>query len=222
MILGFRFSPDFNGDRKVDIEDLIRLIEHWGQDEPSVDIVPAPFGDGIVDRADLEVLLAYWGQEINDPTLLAPWAIAHWALDETVGNIASDSAGKLDGTVHGEALWQPEAGMVGGALEFDGIDDYVSIPSFMLTANSSLSVFAWIKGGMPGQVIISQKDRVGLVWDGSNRILYVDDVEVVSDTYDKGRLFGRLQIGAGMNLDPGTFWSGLIDDVRIYNRAVSP
>jgi hypothetical protein len=64
--------------------------------------------------------------------------------------------------------------------------------------------------------------RIGLVWDGSNRILYVDDVEVVSDTYDNGRLFGRLQIGAGMNLDPGTYWSGLIDDVRIYDRAITP
>jgi len=26
--------------------------------------------------------------------------------------------------------------------------------------------------------------------------------------------------GAGKNLAPATFWSGLIDDVRIYNRAV--
>ncbi len=131
-----------------------------------------------------------------------------------------------------------------------------------VTKSSLSSVFAWIKGGMPGQVIISQKGRsdwlladttegslmtelkflsvsgvplyshavitdgnwhrVGLVWDGSNRILYVDNVEVVSDTYDKGRLFGRLQIGAGMNLDPGTFFSGLIDEVRIYNRVVTP
>jgi hypothetical protein len=24
------------------------------------------------------------------------------------------------------------------------------------------------------------------------------------------------------NLDPGTFWSGLIDDIKIYDRAVTP
>jgi hypothetical protein len=60
------------------------------------------------------------------------------------------------------------------------------------------------------------------VWDGSNRILYVDDVEVASDTYDKGYLFGDLQIGAGKNLEPGSFFSGLIDDVRIYDRAITP
>jgi len=28
-------------------------------------------------------------------------------------------------------------------------------------------------------------------------------------------------IGAGKNLDAGTFFSGLIDDVRIYNVALS-
>ena len=65
--------------------------------------------------------------------------------------------------------------------------------------------------------------RIGLVWDGSNRILYVDDVEVARDT--PGGLnssTGTLTIGAASTPAPGTFWSGLIDDVRIYNRAVKP
>jgi hypothetical protein len=35
-------------------------------------------------------------------------------------------------------------------------------------------------------------------------------------------LYGGLYIGAGKNLEPGTFWSGLIDDVRIFNRAITP
>jgi hypothetical protein len=33
---------------------------------------------------------------------------------------------------------------------------------------------------------------------------------------------GGLNIGCGKDMAPGTFWSGLIDDVRIYNRAVKP
>ena len=33
---------------------------------------------------------------------------------------------------------------------------------------------------------------------------------------------GGLYIGAGNNLEPGSFWSGLIDDVRIYDRAITP
>jgi hypothetical protein len=33
---------------------------------------------------------------------------------------------------------------------------------------------------------------------------------------------GGLYIGADKDLSPGGFWSGLIDDVRIYNYALSP
>jgi len=33
---------------------------------------------------------------------------------------------------------------------------------------------------------------------------------------------GGLYIGGGSSLALGTFWSGLIDDVRIYDRAVKP
>jgi hypothetical protein len=31
-----------------------------------------------------------------------------------------------------------------------------------------------------------------------------------------------LHIGTGQGMEPGAFWSGLIDDVRVYNRAVRP
>ncbi len=33
---------------------------------------------------------------------------------------------------------------------------------------------------------------------------------------------GGLYIGTGKMMQPGTYFSGLIDDVRIYNRAVKP
>jgi hypothetical protein len=31
-----------------------------------------------------------------------------------------------------------------------------------------------------------------------------------------------LYIGTGTSMEPGSFSSGLIDDVRIYNRAITP
>jgi L-ascorbate metabolism protein UlaG (beta-lactamase superfamily) len=65
--------------------------------------------------------------------------------------------------------------------------------------------------------------RVGLAWDGSTRILYVDDVEVAKDTQSGlAGSTGGLYIGAGGNLSAGSFWSGLLDDVRIHNRAAAP
>ena len=263
-------SPDFNGDGIVDLQDLLILIEYWGQDELTVDIAPLPDGDGIVDEQDLALLMEYWQEEIPDLELIAHW-IAHWKLDETEGTLAQDSAGDGNGTLIGGPAWQPTGGMVAGALQFDGIDDYVTTPFVLDPADGAFSVFAWIKGGAPGQVIISQTDAIGgtgatwlgadssggnlmtglvtppggrsvpqplvseivvidnqwhligFVWDGSQRILYVDDVEVAIDTQSGlGSSESGLYIGTGEAMEPGTFWSGLIDDVRIFNRAVTP
>lgn len=86
------------------------------------------------------------------------------------------------------------------------------------------------ESGRGGRTLVSQAiitdghwHRVGLTWDGSNRILYVDDIEVAKRA--QGGFAGStgvLYIGAEKNLEPGRFWSGLVDDVRIYNRAISP
>ena len=76
------------------------------------------------------------------------------------------------------------------------------------------------------EVVITDGDwhRVGLVWDGTNRILYVDDVmaAIIETTTGLISSEGGLYIGVGNDLEPGTFWSGLIDDMRIYNRAITP
>jgi len=68
-----------------------------------------------------------------------------------------------------------------------------------------------------------QWHRVGLVSDGKGMSLYVDDIEVArSDTSPILPANGDLQIGVGMILDPSSLWSGMIDDVRIYDRVVVP
>ena len=52
--------------------------------------------------------------------------VAHWKLDEGSGNIVEDSSNYGNsGTVYG-ATWT--TGAVDGALEFDGIDDFIQIP----------------------------------------------------------------------------------------------
>jgi len=252
---------DFNGDGIVDTKEILRLIESWGQADPLCDIAPRPSGDGIVDVLDLELLMSYWERPVDDPTL-----IAHWALDESEGIIAYDSAGVCDAYLNGDPAWQPDVGMVGGALMFDGVDDYVLAPFGLSPADGPFSVFGWIKGKVPGQVIISQSNganwlgtdpdlgclmtelmppavgrftpqplisesiitdgqwhRIGFVWDRANRLLYVDDILVAEDTQAnlQGSI-GGLYIGTGKAMESETYWAGLVDDVRIYNRAVRP
>ncbi|MHC4326517.1 MAG: outer membrane protein assembly factor BamB family protein [Planctomycetota bacterium] len=196
--------------------------------------------------------------------------VAHWNLDETEGDIAHDSAGEQDGLLFGNPQWRPAGGKSNGALEFDGVDDYLSTTHIISPSSVDFSVFAWIKGGAAGQVILSQESganwlmadsvdgalrtdlrqsgttgrgatppgppltsatvvtdgdwrRIGFVRDGSNRILYVDDIEVARDiAANLEPASGGLYIGAGSNLEPGSFFSGLIDDVRVYDRAIKP
>ncbi len=62
--------------------------------------------------------------------------------------------------------------------------------------------------------------EVGLEWDGKWRHLYVDDNEVAADDMALLGLenTGYLNIGTGKAFEDSTFWSGLIDDVRVYKQ----
>ena len=68
-----------------------------------------------------------------------------------------------------------------------------------------------------------QWHRIGFVWDGSTRTLCVDGIAVAQDTQEGLKSTSNgLYIGTGQAMAPGTYFSGLIDEVRIYNRAISP
>ena len=258
---------DFNGDGIVDSADMCMMIDYWGTDEPLYDIAPPPSGDGIVDVQDLILLSEHLFEEIY-PTQL----IAYWKLDETEGAIAYDIVGDKNALLFGNPVWRSAEGKKNGTLELDGIDDYISTNFVLNPEDSAFSAFAWMKGGEPGQVIISQADgisgigetwlgidslggnlmtglvppplgrfitqplgsqavvtdglwhHVGFVWDGLYRSLYVDGIEVSKDINTLAPLKssnGGLYIGTSKTLDAGTFFSGLIDDIRIYNRALS-
>jgi hypothetical protein len=250
-------AVDFNADGKIDKADVSALIDHWRQDEPIYDVAPPPFGDGIIDVQDLIIVGEHLFVNVDDPTLMA-----HWAFDESEGAAAQDSAGDNDGFVIGGASWRPADGMVDGAVELDGIDDFISAPAVLNPAGGPFSVFAWVRGGAPGQVIVAQQvtsdwlsldaegrlmtdikfggrsgglllsqtvvddgqwHQIGLVWDGLHRTLVVDGISVAEDmptamaSSDRG-----FYIGVGKDFSAGSFFSGLIDDVRIYSRAIKP
>jgi hypothetical protein len=79
--------------------------------------------------------------------------IAHWKLDEIEGTIAYDSVGDNDGILYGNPIWQPMGGMLDGALEFDGDDDYVDCGTFNPSdATGQLSICLWAKwNGLNGR-----------------------------------------------------------------------
>ena len=70
-----------------------------------------------------------------------------------------------------------------------------------------------------------QWHQVTLIWDGSLRHLYLDNAQVAVDPAPLHPLRdfqSGLYFGASQNLAPASFWSGLIDDIRIYDKALLP
>lgn len=144
------------------------------------------------------------------------------------------------------------------------MDGYLDTQWSLNPADGSFSVHVWVKGGAPGQAIMSQEGgadwllidsqgnimttlvgqsgrqngvplrcetvvtdgdwhRIGFVWDGAYRSLYVDGDIAAIDVLAQANFPdspGRLFIGAASDRSSETFWSGLVDDVRIYNRAL--
>lgn len=251
-IPGFGKGPDTNADGYVNNLDFAVLGSQWQKKDCGVCGGADMTGDGNVNMDDLLVIANNW---LKDFALLG-----HWEFDGD----ARDSSGYMnDATVVGDPLWQPEGGRIDGALLLDGLDDYVSTPFILNPEFGIFSVFAWVSGGAPGQVIISQAEganwllsdsssgnlmtnlkgsgrsgkalitdtvvtdgnwhRIGFVWDGAYRALYIDDILIAEDT-QKGLegSVGGFNIGTSTAMETGTYFSGLIDDVRIYNRAVRP
>ena len=68
--------------------------------------------------------------------------VACWTFDEGSGTVAHDAAGTNHGTVHG-AQWT--TGKIGGALRFDGVDDYVDCGSNAALSPSQMTVALWLK-----------------------------------------------------------------------------
>jgi len=245
---------DFNNDGVIKCTDMWILIDNLYTDNLLCDIAPLPVGDGIVDEKDLLALSKYMCGYCRP--------VAHWTFDETEGMFAVDSAGNNDALVVGGASWQPGSGQVDGALQLDGVSGCAIAGTSLNPADGPFSIFAWVKGGASGHVVVSQMGvanwlcidssegilmtelaghgsdsgplqsqtvitdgawhRIGFVWDGSHRMLYVDDIKVAEDAQDVlDGSTNSLYIGTGKMMQLGTYFSGMIDDIRIYDRALT-
>jgi len=70
--------------------------------------------------------------------------VAHWKLDDGSGTTALDSAGGNHGTLINGPTWTA-AGMFNGALDFDGVDDRVTVPTSPdLEVSGAITLAAWV------------------------------------------------------------------------------
>ncbi len=227
---------DLNSDCQVDIGDLVLMASQW---------MMAP---------------SSCGSETG--------IVAHWKLNESSGTTAADASGwGYNGTVVG-ASWNPTGGKLGGALQFDGSDDYVWSSYLGITGSNPRTCAAWIKTDRPSGEIITWGNRdvdaarwvvwvdgtgvlrvdvgggyifgttvltddlwhhIAVTSDGSttdNIALYVDGkTETISGIVSKSintQALATTKLGVFHLLgSAGSYFDGLIDDARIYNRVLS-
>jgi hypothetical protein len=204
---------------------------------------------------------AAFAGDINTP-------IAHWTFDEGSGSIAHNSAGSGDGTISG-ATW--EAGKIGGALRFDGVNDYVNCGhAAVLSGMQAITISAWINAdtwktgegariiskrgstssydtsiyanptrsaaasfyGQNGAITVASSTPAFALneWylitatdTGSVQKLYVNGMNVATTNTNTGAILSNTSnvwIGT-YNNNSSTMFDGLIDDVRIYDYALS-
>ncbi|MFC1675670.1 LamG-like jellyroll fold domain-containing protein [Planctomycetota bacterium] len=83
--------------------------------------------------------------------------VGHWEFDYGSGDTAYDSAGTNNGTIY-DANWT--TGQIEGALDFDGIDDYVDCGNSAELNPEYITISAWINTSAAGSYnYIVSKDK---------------------------------------------------------------
>jgi N-acetylneuraminic acid mutarotase len=223
-------APPPFGDEIVDALDLELLMSYWKQpvDDPTL------LAHWELDET--EGIIAYDSAGVNDAVVLG-------------GTMWQPNSGQIDGALHldgidGYAIANPVMNPADGSFSvfvwiksgepgqvvisqqngfnWLGIDPDLGC---LMTELMAPAIGRFTPKPLISECVVTddQWHRIGFVWDGFNRSLYVDDVLVAEDTQANLQdSNGGLYIGTGKATEPGTYFSGLIDDVRIYNRAVSP
>ncbi len=224
--------------------------------------------DGQVSASD-EVTVAVSLQVATDGLL------AYWKADESSGMIARDFTGSHDGTLMNGPVWQPSGGKIGGAMEFDGVDDYVEIGTIDIIGGAGLTLALWFKaddlfssyarliskamgsttdeehywmlgtgesdgtglrfrlkaGGSTtllktsaGQIAPGTWYHIAATYDGNQMRLFKNGVQVAS-TNKSGAVDTNSNVWAAIGNQPAAAgnwpFDGVIDEVRVYNRALS-
>jgi len=173
---------DFNGDDTVDLVDFALLGQQWLEAGCGVnnwcDRVDTDRSNN-VDIEDVYFVADNWGYPYTGPgEPIDPTLTGHWKLDETSGSITYDSSvygnnGKLSNT---PPTWT--TGYVDGALDFDGVDDYVSLANNAITT-TEFTIAAWAHqngtcGGsnQSGVIFMQRDDNVG---DNRSAVLLYTD-----------------------------------------------
>jgi hypothetical protein len=184
--------------------------------------------------------------------------VFHYAFDESSGTTAADSSGSGNtGTLNGMTGTEWTTGKVGGALSFDGTNDYVEAIGYKgISGTNAQTVAFWFQTSNSGVqmplvaygdfwLALLNNNVVGLILDGNNFYagsnLTDGDWHHFAVTIPANSTSGDVVLyvdGAGtngsgttlINMAPANdvligkvtlLFNGLLDDVRMYDHALS-
>ncbi len=130
-----------------------------GTDSPTLTINNAQLADEAGYYCTVTITFNSKTTDSRTASLVIKRLIGHWMMDDAVrSTTAADSVGTADGTLEnsggGAFKFGTYAGQIGGALEFDGFDEYVYLPALNLNSNT-MTITAWVKA-----------DTAANDWDG--------------------------------------------------------
>ena len=224
----FDIGPLPLGDNRVDEADLETLMRYWGQEALDPSLIAHWQLDEMEGSMALDSISGEDAFVFGDPLWQSTGGMVNGALqldgvDDCV--ITASTVNPADGPFSVVA-W------INGGVPGQTIISQQGSSDWLILDNEGQLITELKSGGrsesgpLISDTIITDGNwhRIGLVWDGSYRRLYVDGAEVIQDIESLSGLESTdraLYIGVGKDCTAG-FFSGLIDDVRIYNRVVSP
>jgi prepilin-type N-terminal cleavage/methylation domain-containing protein len=160
--------------------------------------------------------------------------VGHWKLDETSGSTAADSSGfGRNGTLTNMTDDEWTTGLIGGALAFDGTNDYVTIPDGAYLHIENLSISFWVKTSQTGSSgnwymnpLILEKDTPGLGNDGfgtglNNQKLefVIGDSVLTSNKSVSDEVWHHIALTKDSSKNTAIYIDGILDNsgVAVYN-----
>jgi glucose/arabinose dehydrogenase len=179
----------------------------------------------------------------------APRPVAAWGFDETAGTKARDASGHgRTGTLTGPL--RVSAGRFGNALDFDGVDDWVTVRAPRVT--SAMTVEAWVYPlSRRGSVAVRESARgsswslypheagigtrfarggalklrrwthLAMTYDGATIRRYVNGVLAGSRARKGAVPSSSYPLRFGGNAVWREWFRGRLDEIRLYDRALS-
>ncbi len=177
-------GSDINGDGAVNLKDFSIMANQWLQTPqvPSADIALEPGGDGVVNLLDFALLAEDW--------LYMGEQQLYLKFDEINGDTAQDNSiyARSGLLINNPAR---SSGITGGAIEFDGLDDYVEITGYKgISGGASRTCTAWIKTIQPTDEIISW----GEDYNGGRWVIRVNEGGQLRAEVNGGNIIGSTLI----------------------------